>query len=189
MDMLQFRDLRIVSAAGFIANFVVPLIILVLPFYIITTLGLTNTHLSIAIFVVSLSHAMQFLMGSVCQRIGERKSMFIGLLSTGIFFVLLFFTKSFEWFLVILFLRGIGAGLWNVSAWSFMSNIAEKHNIEGKVVGSYSSISRIAISISFAATGALLVGVQQAIFVIYGIILFIPIILFAKFFLSKPVKA
>lgn len=177
-DMLKFPKLRIIATVGFIVNFTVPLMILVLPYYIIDVLGLSNSHLSIAIFLIAASHAMQFIMGIVADRIGKRKGMVVGLSIVGLFFILMFFANSFEIFLIFIFLRGIGAGLWNVSAWASMSNLAEKHEIEGKVVGSYSSISRMAITISFALSGFILVAAGSKIFLIYGILTILPILIF-----------
>ena len=188
LDMLKFSDLRRITAMGFLANFTLPLMVLVLPYYIINILGLNNTHLSIAIFLMAASHSLQFLMGDVAEKIGERKSMIIGLSLSGIFFMSLFFANSFELFLVFLFLRGVGAGLWNVSAGSFMSIIAEKHNIEGKVIGSYAAISRIAITISFAVSGLILVSLGTKMFILYGALLILPVLLFGHRILHPSIQ-
>jgi len=178
--MLSFKELRAISVLGICANFTSPFLILVLPYLIIEKMGLTNTHLSIAMFLVGGAHLLQYIFGIYVDKIGKGKGIYMGLIIFAFAIIMLFFVNNYELLLAFILLKGIGGGLWNISATSYMSDIAEKHNIEGKVIGSYSSLARISMAISFGVSGFILTFWGTNIFLIYGAIVLVPLLFVAK---------
>ncbi len=180
----QFKELRIITILGAFSNFTSPIIFLVLPYFIMGKMGLTNTHLSIAIFLVGLAHAFQFLLGKLAVKINNGRSIVFGLGLTALFYFSFFFVHSYYVLLFLVFFQSLSYSLWNVSAWTFMSEIGEKHNIEGKVVGSYTSIIRASISISYLVCGFILEKAGEYIFFLYGLVILIPVLITSNFFLT-----
>lgn len=183
--MLSYVKLRKIATIGAIVNFTSPLMILVIPFVIITKMGLSNTHLSIAVFIMGAGHILQLFAGRIADKIGKRKSIVIGLTIISLGFTGMFLVPTFELLILLIFIKSVGAALLNISMWSYMSDIAEANDIEGKVVGSYSAISRISITISFAIGGTLLTILGTKIFLVYAVFAFIPVILFSKLLLQR----
>lgn len=180
LDMLKIKEMRVISFLGVMANFTAPFNIMVLPFIIIKKMGLSNTHLSIALFVIGGAHICQFLFGSFADWFGKGKSIVLGLTMSSLALVIMFFTKSYNTLLIIILIKAAGGGLWNVSAWSYMSDIGEKLNIEGKIIGSYSALARISTAISFIIAGSILALWQEGIFLFFAAAIIIPLILVAK---------
>ncbi|MBN1175989.1 MFS transporter [Candidatus Woesearchaeota archaeon] len=189
-EMLSYPKLRKLAFIGALANITTPLMILVIPFVIIEKMGLTNAQLSVAVFMMGAAHILQLFAGQVADKIGKRRTIAIGLTISSIGLFGLFLAPTYEIILVALFVKAVGGSLFNISMWSYMSDIAEANNIEGKVVGSYSSISRITITISFALGGFLLGILGVKIFLLYGFFIFLPVIIFSKMLFGKrmPLK-
>jgi MFS family permease len=179
-DVFNIKELRAISLLGFAANFTIPYMTLVLPFIIIQQMGLSNLHMSVAVFLMGLAHATQFLFGKYADRIGSGKGIILGIGLSALVLIAMTFTTSYLALIILIFIRAIGGSFWNVSAWSYMSTIAEKKRIEGKVVGAFTSIGRIAISISFILTGIILPQLAYSIFALYGIIIIIGIVFTRK---------
>lgn len=180
LDMLKIKEMRAMSFLGVMTNFTTPFTIMVLPFIIINKMGLSNTHLSIALFIIGSAHICQFLFGSFADWFGKGKSVVLGLTITSVALVAMFFTKSYNTLLIILLIKAAGGGLWNVSAWSYMSDIGEKLNIEGKIVGSYSALARVSTAISFIIAGSILSLWQEGIFLFFAAVIIIPLIIVGK---------
>jgi MFS family permease len=192
VEFFKIPELRYIGIVGFFANMTVPFGVLLLPTLIVERMGLPNSYLAIAIFVMSFSGIFQYFFGSWVDSWSHRtkyngKGLGIvsGLLVNVIFLALMYFAPSFEILIAFILLRSIGVSLWSVSAWAFMSDVGEKYNVEGKIIGTYSSISRIAITLSFIGTGYLLVVFSQQVFLIYALLVFLPLPFFAKKLLRK----
>lgn len=185
LHVLSFSELRKITVLGAITNFTAPLMILVIPFLLVEEMGLSNAQLSIAVFVMGIGHLLQFFAGRIADKIGKRKTIALGLMIGSFALVSLFFARTYELILLFLFVKSIGGALFNISMWSYMSDIAEKYDIEGKVIGSYSSLSRIFIAISFAVGGVLLGAVGNKIFLLYAFFVIFPVILFSKLLFGK----
>lgn len=177
---LQYKEMRTITILGSFVNLTSSFIFLTLPFFIIKRMNLTNSHLSIAIFLIGIAHVFQFVFGSISDKIGKSKGIIIGLAITSITFFLMFYSTTYETLLFLTLLNALGMSLWNVSAWSYMSDIGEKYNIEGKIIGSYTSIARISVTISHALSGVILALFNIQIFYIYAIVIIIPLIMLSK---------
>jgi len=150
---LSFKDLRVMGLLGICAHAMLPATTLFLPIFILENLSLSNTHVGIALSVLGITHLLQGQFGRIGDRIGNAKSVVIGLLITGVTFCLIFLINSYIPLLILLFVQGIGRSMWNVSAWTLMSDIGEKVHKEGLVVTSYMSIAKIGALLSFLISG------------------------------------
>lgn len=175
LDMLKIKELKTLSFIGVMVNFIAPFTVMVLPFIIIKKMGLSNTHLSIALFIIGSAHICQFLFGSFADWFGKGKSIILGLVIAAFALIGMFYTRTYNVLLLLLLLKSVGGGLWNVSAWSYMSDIGEKLNMEGKIIGSYSALTRISTAISFIIAGIILNAWQEGIFIFYAAVIIIPI--------------
>ncbi len=191
-DFFKVPELRTIGIVGFFANMTVPFGVLLLPTLIVDRMGLSNSHLAIAIFVMSFASIFQYFFGSWVDSWshhskynGKGIGILFGLSVNALFLALMYFAPSFEFLIAFIFLRSIGMSFWTVSGWAYMSDVGEKYNVEGKVVGTYSSISRIAITLSFIGTGYLLMVFSQQVFLVYALLVFLPLPFFAKKLLKK----
>ena len=179
-DVLRFKPLRQISILGLATTVTTPFTIMVLPYIIIERMNLSNTHLSIALFFMGAVHISQFLLGILADKIGKRKSMIIGLSIFSISFLMMFFAPNYNILLLLILFEALGGSLWNISAWAFMSDIGEAKGIEGKVIGSYSSIIKITQAISFVITGTILSAWKEGIFIFFGLVIIIPLFLIGR---------
>lgn len=182
IDVMKIKELRRLSLIGMAENFSLPLASLVLPYLIIQKMGLSNSHLGMAIFLLSFPAIFQYFLGSYSDKIGSGKSIIMGVSTSAIGLILMFFAKSYEMLLLLLILRSLGTSLWNVSAYSYISYFGEKYNIEGKVVGSYLSLSRTSSTLGFLVSGLLLVFLAEQIFLVYATIIILALFLLGKHF-------
>lgn len=187
-NILKYKELRRVITAGIVINISIPLNGMVLPFIIINQMGLSNSHLSIAIFLVTFAHIFQVFFGYLGERFGNGKGILFGGIFQALCLIGLFFVTRFEVLLLLIFLRSIGTAIWNVSALNYMADIGEEYNIEGRVTGVYQSITKIFSTASFLLCGLVLAQLSYWIFFIYGAIALIGLLLIHKTFL-KPSPA
>lgn len=167
-DVLKDKDLRSICILGMFTNATQPFLTLVLPFLFIDQMGLTNFHLGVVFFLFGFAHVFQYFLGMLSEKIGDRMSILIGVCTFCMTFLVLGFIKKYYVILIILFIKAFGGSLWNVTAWSYMSKIAEKKQMEGKVVGSYMALSRLSITTSFIVSGILLTFIKEYILLVYG---------------------
>lgn len=179
-EVMAFKELRSLSLLGFATHFSIPIKHMVLPIIILSTFELSNTHLSIALLVMNGALVLEFILGNLSDRIGKGKSVIIGQLVNVGGLVALFFAPNFVWLIIILLLRSFGRAFWDVSALSFMSDIGERHDVEGNVFGSYISMGRIASSLSFLVSGFLLTFLNSGIFLVYAGLILIGLIFTGK---------
>lgn len=176
--IFKYKYLRAMAFVGMFTNFTIGLLELVLPLIIVQKLGLTNFHLSIFVLIKGITHVFQYYMGKFADVFGVKKSILFGLGTRTIFIFAMFFVETYEWLLLLFFLVSVGTSLWNVSAWSYISRIAQRHNIEGKIVGSYNSLSRLADAIGLAIVGYIIAINFSYVFLLYGVMMTIASIIF-----------
>lgn len=175
-EALKHKEFKAIAFAGICANFTLPFTILLLPYFIIEQMSLSNTHLSIATFLIGFAHLFQYGLGNFSDNFGKGKSILLGLLISGIGLIAMAFTHTYWLLLVFILIKSFGGSLWNVSAWSYLSDVGEKYDIEGKLVGSFTSLSRIAAMTSNLLAGVLLVAMGQSLYLIYGIVILLPLL-------------
>lgn len=152
-EFMKHRPLKGMGFLGMSMHTVMPLLHGFLSIYIIEQFDLSYRFVGYAFFVFGLPHVFQFLFGSLSDRMGRAKSVVLGTLLFGSGLLLMYFANSYDLFLVLFFVMGIGAAIWNVSAWSQMSDIGEKLKVEGRVVGAYISIAKVGSFVSWIISG------------------------------------
>lgn len=187
-DMLSIRQLRAISVVGICANIAMPLTVLVLPYVVIQQMGLSNTHLSIAMFLIGFAHVLQFGFGTLADDVGKGKGVMTGMFVTAFGLIMLFFAQQYWVLLLFVLVMSMGNSLFNVSAWAYMSEVAERHGMEGKVVGSYNAVVRPFSMASSVVTGLVLVSVGHGIFLLYGLVALLPLLLVRKAMLASTGK-
>ena len=185
---LSHKDLRAMALLGICAHAVSPFAVLFLPIYISENLGLSATFIGIALFIQGFTHLFQGYFGQLADRIGSARAIIIGLMINAVMLCLIFLTKSYLALVILLFIRGTGLAIWNVSAWTLMSDIGERIKKEGLIVTSYLSIAKIGALISFLISGIIvdMYSIKYLVF-LYGIIIIaasmISILIFNKKYL------
>ncbi|MAG38925.1 hypothetical protein CMO90_02445 [Candidatus Woesearchaeota archaeon] len=149
----SIRQLKGMAILGIVMHASVPAMNVFLPLYIIEKLGLSYTYIGVALFFFGLSHLFQFYFGMLSDRFGRATLTMFGCAIYAFFLFLLSAVNSYSLILLFLFFQGLGRAIWNISAWSFMSDIGERIHKEGEVVGSFMSISKAGGFVSFLFSG------------------------------------
>lgn len=150
---LSEKKLRGMAILGFVMHASIPATSVFLPIFIIEKLGLSYTYVGIAIFFFGVTHLFQFYFGHLSDIFGRLKSNIFGTVFFGVFLFLLGYCNNYFLVLIVLFFMGVGGAIWNVSAWSLMSDVGEKLKKESQVVCSYVSFAKIGHFISFLISG------------------------------------
>ncbi len=188
-NFLAERPLKAMAILGMVMHATTPAIQVFMPLLIIEKLGLTYSSIGLAMFFLGVTNLFQFFFGQLSDKFNRGTLILVG---CGIYAFFMFFvsTTNTYWVLLILLLfQGVGGAIWNVSAWSLMSDIGEKTKKEGEIVGSYMSIAKIGSFISFIFSG-LIVSIWgiSSIFAVNAIIIAIGIII-ASFYLDHKIYA
>ncbi len=183
-EFLSYKKLRGMAILGFVFNTMNPAIVLFLPILITEYMGLSYFHVGLAYAALSAAHILQFIFGKWADR-SAYKVIMIGSIISGTCAILIGRSFTFTLLLIVLFIRGIGNSMWNVSAWTLMSKIGEKIKLEGEIVGSYLSITKFGSLISYLASGFIVAmfGIRN-LFAVTGTIIVIGAAI-AFFFLKE----
>ena len=151
-EFLSYKKLRGMAILGFVFNAMNPAMVLFLPILITEYMGLSYFHVGLAYATLTATHILQFIFGKWADK-SAYKVIMIGSIISGACAILIGRSFTFTALLIVLFIRGIGNSMWNVSAWTLMSKIGEKIKLEGEIVGSYLSISKFGALISYLISG------------------------------------
>jgi MFS family permease len=175
-EFLSYRELRGVALMGVATHAATTALVIFLPLYITENLGLAYAFIGYAWFVRRLMEYFQFYFGQLTDRFGPRQMILVGCLTYGISLVLIFFVNIYFGLLVLLFVQGIGVAIWNVSAWSLMSNIGEKIGKEGQVVSCYMSLAKIGAFIMSLVAGLVVIKTSiPFLFLISGLLIIVAV--------------
>ena len=158
---------------GFVFHAMNPAIFLFLPILIIEYMGLSYFHVGLAYATLTATHILQFIFGKWADK-SAYKVIMIGAMISDICAILIGRSFTFTTLLIVLFIRGIGNSMWNISAWTLMSKIGERIKLEGEIVGSYLSIAKFGSLISYLTSGFIVTmfGIRN-LFAVSGSILVI----------------
>ena len=175
---LKERKLRGMAIMGMVMHATNPAMKVFLPIIIISEMGMTYQAIGTAMFVYGIVHLAQGLFGRLSDKWGYDRMVIIGTLLVAISLSLISISSSYYFLLLLLFVQGIGTSMWNVSAWSLMSEVGEQKKIEAQVLTSYYSLAKIGALASFLVSSFLVkqLGVD-IIFVVNGILIVIGVIL------------
>lgn len=144
-EFFKYKRLRVMAVLGFLMNAKHSIYLIFFPIYVVNTLGFSETTLGLLIAIPAFIHSFQFLFGKISDAISAEFGVLIGVFLSANAFIFLPFVDTLIGLCFILFIFGIGTSIWNVNAWSLMSRIAEKRDIEGEVIGTYFSISKLGV--------------------------------------------
>ncbi len=173
---LAHSRLKGMGIMGMVMHATNPAMKVFLPILIVSYMGLSYSSIGIAFFVYGLTHMLQGVFGKYGDRFGHWKFVLFGTGIVAITLIGISFISSYWILLIFMFIQGVGSSMWNVSAWSLMSNIGEKEKIEAQILTSYFSIAKVGSLFSFLLSAWLvkIFGLQM-IFMINGIIILIGI--------------
>ncbi len=185
-NFLKFRAMKGMAILGVMMHASLPLTVVFIPIYIVEHFGLSYSYVGIAIFAMEFFMLFQFIAGSLCDRFNKAKLTLLGVAIFGICLLLLSLAPSYYWLLTIMLIMGIGGALWNVAAFSFMSDIGEGIHKEGFVVGTYASIAKIGELLSFILGGLIVqyFGIKY-LMIIIGIFLLVGVFAASFFMFDK----
>ncbi len=183
---LKFRELKGMALLGILMNSKGEIYNIFFPILVIEILKLPETYLGIFLSIPIFFHIFQFYFGKIGDNISSEFGVLLGVfLSAGSILYLPFVNNLIE-LVILLFLYGLGSSIWNVNAWTLMSNIANKYNIHGEIVGTYVSISKLGVFFATLISAYIvgIFGIEKTLAYI-GIIIIISTILVYFFF--KPI--
>jgi len=143
------RALRGMGILGMVMHAANPAMQVFLPLLIVERLGMSYKAIGVAMFFQGITHVLQGVLGSWGDRIGHYKVVLTGTGAYALCLAGIFFAPNYAWLLVTLFILGFGSSMWNVGAWSLMSEIGEGERTEAQVVTSYMTIAKMGSLISF----------------------------------------
>ena len=175
---LSFRSLQGMAVLGGTMHAMHTATFIFLPLYVTGVLGLDYSHVGYAIFILGVMHLFQFYFGHLSDRFGPWLCVIIGCTISATSMIMIFFTDSYISLMFLLFIHGTGNALWNVSAWSLMSDIGEHIQAEGKIISSYVSFAKIgSVVMAFFAGMVVAYTSIQSLFIMSGGIVIIGILL------------
>lgn len=168
---LSFKKLKGMAIIGIVMHSAIPAFLVFLPLLITEDMNLSYAFVGYALFALELPHILQFVFGKWADK-QACKLILIGALLSGMLMSLISQINLYLILVLILFIRGIGLSMWNISGWTLMSKIGEKKKMEGEIIGSYLSIVKIGSFASFILSGlfAYIYGIES-LFLVNGIII------------------
>lgn len=195
---LDIYPLKGMAILGMVMHATRPAFLVFLPLFIFERLGLSYTYIGIAMFFFGIAHVFQFYFGHLNNKFGRATMTLFGCSVFAFFMFLLSTIQSYYVLLVFLFFLGVGGAIWNVSAWTLMSDIGEKIGKEGEIVGSYMSLAKMGSFVSFLFSGLIVqVYNMETLFIVNSFLVAFGILIASFFFagyrdfaanLGKPLK-
>jgi len=167
-EFLSDRRLRSIGLLGVVMHASMPATTVFLPLLLIERFGVSYSYIGAAFFVMSAAHLVEFYFGRICDSAGRAKVLYPGTALFGLSMLLVSMAWSYETVLVFLFLIGIGGSMWDIAAWSLMSDIGESLKKEGQVVMSYASVSKMGSFASWILSGIVALYSIELLFAISG---------------------
>ncbi len=171
-EFLSYRSLKGMALLGMVMHGASMALFIFLPLLIIERLGMSYAFVGYAFFVLGVTHLFQFYFGSLADNYGAWRMVLMGTFIAGFSFIMLFFSVNYISVMFLLFVMGIGNSLWNVSAWSLLSEIGESYHKEGQIVTTYISIAKIgAVVVSFLSGFVVAATSIPLLFMLCGIMM------------------
>lgn len=170
-DFWAIKKLRAMAILGFSLNFSAPTATLVIPLLLTTVFNAEIRYIGYYATALLLAHMLQFTFGYSCNLYGTKNIILFSTVTFSLLLGSLFFAVSPLQVILIGFLAGLATSAWNTSAWCYMSEIGEKLNKEGTIVGSYASYAQFGTFVSFISTSIFLRYFPiNYIFVLYALV-------------------
>lgn len=183
---IKEKKMRGMALLGLITNARGQIFTIFFPIYILKTMGYSETYLGFLLTIPILTHLFQSYLGKLADSISPQFGILFGLFlsSSALFFFP--YLSSLTHIIVLLIVMGIGNSIWNVSAWSLMGDYAKKYHVEGEIVGTYFSLSKLGAFLATLSVSTILTFFSIEIMIQIFAILLIITCCFA-YFLFEPI--
>lgn len=179
---IKTDKLKGMAIIGFTTNFTSGATVVFIPLLLTQELKARIFYVGLFSAILSLAHLSQYYFGRYYDKHNAIKMILWSAALYG-FAMLFFFVAHFTFVVLIGALAiGLAGSAWNVSAYSFMSEIGEKTNHEGSVIGSYASFAYIGVAFGYIVGG--LVSAQigpRFIFLLYALLIVLSVLIARKY--------
>lgn len=182
---LRERKLRGMAIFGILMNSKNQIYAIFFPILIVSQMGYSESVLGYLLALPVFLHIFQFIFGKIGDAISSEFGVILGVFLAAISIFFLPFVKTLPTICFLLVVYGIGSSIWNVNAWALMGEVAKKKHIEGEIVATYSSLSKLGVFIStlVSATLVSILGIEKTL-QLFGILILLSMIIVLYFF--KP---
>ncbi len=179
------KKLRAMAFIGISMHTRIPVMSIFVPLLVIE-FGAGYKEVGILFALRGVMALLQGVAGKIVDKKGSRNIVIISVIVASILFILAGFTRSYIALLIVLVAEGLALAFWNISAWTFMSEIGERKKMEGMVLGSYNSLARFGYLIFSIISGFIAVAFGTgSLFIIVGIIALVTVLAFSPMLASK----
>jgi DHA1 family multidrug resistance protein-like MFS transporter len=164
------KELRSLSVLSFATSFHHPAVTIFIALFIIQDLHADLRFVGLAAGSLLIGHLFRFLGGYSCELFGAGKTAIRAVILCSLAFIALGFAANVWVVILLAFLIGLTGAFWSTSSVCFLSEIGEKLEMEGVFVGTYTSITYLAVFISFLVSGVIAnnLGIRT-LFIFYGL--------------------
>lgn len=152
-DFLKIKSFRGLSVLVMVHQFSLPALFVFLPIHVVQNMGMGIEYVGLALFVKELPQVLQFLAGRLTDQWGSKRVLVVGNSLCGIALLGLSVLETFDYFLVALFIYGVGTSMLGIGSLSLLSGIAEKRRREATYLGAQVSVSKIGAFAGFLSAG------------------------------------
>jgi len=157
-----------------------------LPLFIMDELNGSYRDIGIIFLCFAALDFLQFWYGMWADRIGRIRLTLIGVLISAGAFIFISQVTQVSSLIIIALVFSIGSSIFNVTAWTLMSDVGESLKKEGMVVGSYNSLSKIGSLLSYLLSGVLVAAYgMRMLFIFNGLLVMLGVVLSLKWFMAK----
>ncbi|HLD81256.1 MAG TPA: MFS transporter [archaeon] len=168
---LSVKELRGMAWLGFTMHACWPALFLFVPLFVLEELHGSFTDAGVFFFILGSLAVLQALTGRLSDKFGDKNLVLVGTFFGGAAMIVMAFSNSLSLLFLAAFTRSVSHALWNVSAWSLMSDIGEGLKKEGTIVGSYMSLAKTGAFLSFLVSGAIVTAFgYHALFALNGVL-------------------
>lgn len=180
------KKLKAMAILGIIMSSKNQFYVVYFPIFIIQILKFNEIQLGILLAIPVFFHIFQIYFGKIADNISSEFGVLLGVFLVSSSFLFFPYMKNFYSLCLLFIIFGIGSSIWNVNAWTLMGNIAKEKNLEGEIIGTYTSISHFSMSITLFFSSYILNFISIAKTLQILAILIIITNIFAYFYL-KPI--
>jgi len=179
------KKLRAMSFIGMAMHARIAVFAIFLPLLVLQ-MGAGLKEVGIIFGLRGAAHLFQGFAGKIVDKKGSRNIVVGSVIIASVLVIMAGFTRSYIPLLIVLVLESFVSSFWNVSAWTFMSEIGERKKMEGIVVGSYDSLANIGRFVFSIVSGFIAVWLGiSSLFIIVGIISLVTVLAFSPMLASK----
>lgn len=183
---ISTKRMRGMAIFGILMNARAQIFAIFFPIYVIKELGYSESYLGFLLTIPIVMHLLQTPLGKFSDSISAQFGVLTGVFINCFALFFLPYINSISYLVIMLGVMGIGASLWNVSAWTLMGEYAKANNVEGKISGTYFSLAKLGGLIATLSASSLLTLFNISIMIqLFAIIILVSMIF--VYFLFQPI--